>query len=304
VRRTLVDAFVDLLTCESVAIAATRLLHTAPSQMSVAAAVAKYFVPTIVERVLRSLSVLLGARSYVRDEQASAIFQKIVRDAALLPLFDGSTIVNLNSISHQLGHLKEHRARLASKPDLAVRERLRATFALDQPLPPFEPRRLALLNLGADDVVGSLGESIGDLERMQTGATVNLVTALHGQARQIAERLSEQERAFDRLPRSRHVLAQPAEAIDLAEDYCRTWAAAACLRMWLDNRAHLAPFAGSGEWLGLALSRLGADPSGAEPQWRTELFDRLIELALEERAFSLAAMPLPAVARAGAGTNA
>ena len=101
VRAQLCGAFLDILACECVAHAATRALSDPDEPSLFLAAIVKYFVPTVVERVLQSLSVVLGARFFLR-EGPEAMFQKIVRDAAIVSVFEGSTVVNLGILASQL----------------------------------------------------------------------------------------------------------------------------------------------------------------------------------------------------------
>ena len=54
VQTQLSAAFTDLLICDCVAIAATRMLHVAPQQMSLWSAVTKYLVPVRIEQQMRS----------------------------------------------------------------------------------------------------------------------------------------------------------------------------------------------------------------------------------------------------------
>ena len=103
VRAQLCGAFLDILLCESVAHAATRALSDRDEPCVFLAALVKYFVPTVVERVLQSLSVVLGARFFLR-QGPEAYFQKIVRDAAIVSVFEGSTVVNLGILASQLMH--------------------------------------------------------------------------------------------------------------------------------------------------------------------------------------------------------
>jgi alkylation response protein AidB-like acyl-CoA dehydrogenase len=123
-RSLLVHAFVDLLMCDCAAIAAARALHVVPAQMSLWSAVIKYFVPTTIEQVIRDLSVVLGARYYVRVAHWEGIFQKLVRDNALVSLFDGSSVVNLHAIALQLRSLARRRTQVHADARTALAARL------------------------------------------------------------------------------------------------------------------------------------------------------------------------------------
>jgi hypothetical protein len=147
-RQTLVDAFLDLLICDTLVIAAARALHVLPEQMTLLSAIVKYYVPVTVEKVLRNLAMVLGARYYLREVHWSGIFQKMLRDNSLMSLFDGSTAVNLQTIAL---HLRQQK-----RGDSVNLETL---FGLHHPLPSFSPEKLELTNRGRNDVLASLGNT-------------------------------------------------------------------------------------------------------------------------------------------------
>src|SRR6202042_640085 len=60
-------------------------LHVVPEQAGVLAAATKYLVPRILGEALYELSIILGARFYVREGE-HAIFQNLTRDAPVLAL--------------------------------------------------------------------------------------------------------------------------------------------------------------------------------------------------------------------------
>ena len=94
----------------------------APEQSSLWASIVKYFVPTTIETMIQNLSVVLGARYYMREEHEFGTFQRVLRDAAVVSLFDGSTVVNLHALMLQFRHLARRRVRgdqgLRIRPDL------------------------------------------------------------------------------------------------------------------------------------------------------------------------------------------
>ncbi len=98
------------------------------------AALVKYFVPTVVERVLHSLGVVLGGRFFLR-EGPEAFFQKVVRDAAIISVFEGSTVVNLGIVASQLIHRRDGKA--ASDAD--KQQRLKNLYSVLGDRPPMIP---------------------------------------------------------------------------------------------------------------------------------------------------------------------
>src|SRR5262249_7880787 len=95
-RGTLGNAFLDLLIGNCLATSTTRALHVVPEQMSVLAAVIKYFVPTAIDRLMRNVSVVLGARNYLREGHWWGIFQKLVRDTPVASVGHYSSVINLS----------------------------------------------------------------------------------------------------------------------------------------------------------------------------------------------------------------
>lgn len=104
-RRTLADAAADVLVGEALALVASRSVHTLTGELSITAAVTKYLVPTGTEGVIAELTRLLGARAFLKDVYAGGMFQKIDRDHRIVGLFDGNTLVNLNSLISQFRSL-------------------------------------------------------------------------------------------------------------------------------------------------------------------------------------------------------
>jgi alkylation response protein AidB-like acyl-CoA dehydrogenase len=107
-QKLLVESWAELLVCDSLTGLALRALHAVPQQASVHSAVVKYLVPTLAEHAMQKLSVVYGARYYLRNGDDPGIFQKMYRDNLVVSLFDGSTQVNLFSLSHQLRSLITH----------------------------------------------------------------------------------------------------------------------------------------------------------------------------------------------------
>ena len=301
-RRTLVEAFVDLLICECVALSTVRALHVAPDRMRLWSAVAKYFVPTTVEALLHDVAVVLGARHYLREGHQWGIFQKLVRDNAIVSLFDGSTVVNLQVITQQLRHLTAPRL-TDEVSDGAVETRLEAIFALDRPPAAFDPGRLELHNRGRDTILEGLNISVAHLQQEGEAAGVDapviqtilkLAGALQEALRAQAHLREEGERRL-----GRHFSTAP-ELFDLARRHCTLHAAACCLHLWRYNRHHLAPDFAHGAWLVLALDRLlrrlavacpGA-PWALPPLYAEQVAQTLLRLDQHNLLFSLVPVPL------------
>ena len=107
VRDELAAAFLDLSVAEVVTRCCVRILHLLPSLAPVSSAVAKFIVPQVVESRVRALSTVLGARSFLREDHWSGIFEKLHRDVRLFGLFDGSGPVVLSALAAQASVLTE-----------------------------------------------------------------------------------------------------------------------------------------------------------------------------------------------------
>jgi len=262
-RRTLTNAFLDVLICDCVNIGAARGFHVATDQFSVWSAVDKYFVPVTLEQVMKDTSVVLGSRFYMRDEHDSGVFQKALRDSAIISMFDGSSVVNLHALILQRRQLAKARVRIRKKPEklAAVQARLAQSFSLDQPVPTFDPNRLELISRGADDVMQGLEGTIAKLTSLKSADDASPGAAVLSRVLELAGVILEELDAQDELITQsafEHGHDQSFESFELAKQYCRLHAAIACILMWIHNRnnAELGEFFAKGEWLVLSLHRL------------------------------------------------
>jgi alkylation response protein AidB-like acyl-CoA dehydrogenase len=254
-RRLLVEAWADLMLCESLLTAAARSLHFAPSEASIHSAVIKYLVPRVLEQTLHQLSVVLGARYYLRHGHHSGIFQKMLRDSLLVSLFDGSSIVNLYSLTTQFKALSRSWKEWNHSDDPLQLPICDQTA----PLPEFSWTDLSLTSGGKNCFVASLPSS---LEAAQSLAGSDALSG--GIASGLRHQLTALRTSADALMTevgfinfsSPHGLSS--EAFDKAGHYCAVQGAAMALQMWLANRNQIhGPFA-DGQWLVLALGRLNA----------------------------------------------
>lgn len=292
IQAQLVDAFIDLLICECVSVSAARSIHVIPEQMSVLSAIAKYFVPTIIENSLRNLAVLLGARHYLRQEHDSGIYQKILRDHSIVGIFDGNTALNLDVIALQLRHLAAETTG-EKQGQLGQTERLEAIFKITETLPNFDVTRLALLNRGQNDLVQGLEpmrKAFGDFTKYE-GTKSEALTAIF---RSINRLIARMQKCATRAAELSGREAEPCvsvEMMELARQYCFVHAAAACLQMWWYNRASLGGFLGRGEWLVLALDRLERELNpgiyASSSEFVARVSESLVDLYHNDQLFSI-----------------
>jgi len=247
VKSRLIGAYLDLLTCECVAICATRSLHTMPEQASLHSSIVKYLVPSLADSAIRSLSVVIGARFFLRENQYGGLFQKIIRDHSLVGLFDGSSEVNLDAISNQL--LLVTRKTKASDKEVAASV-LGNTFRLAQPVNTFDPARIVLANRGLDSVTNSLDSAtISRLKSEYGDETARLAASVNDRLDVIA---GDVVSVRSLLP-MRGARSEP--MFRLSKQYSLLYAAAACLNIAAYSRNNLSAHDDSG-WLTLCIERL------------------------------------------------
>jgi alkylation response protein AidB-like acyl-CoA dehydrogenase len=256
-RRTLVDAFLDILICDCETIPAARGFHIIPEQFSVWASVVKYFVTVRLEEMVNSVYVVLGSRFYMREEHEFGIFQKLLRDNSIISMFDGSSIVNLHALILQLRPLTKYRAKRNSRTMSALKTRLEAIFSLEKSVPPFEPNNLELFGRGMDDSLQGLEIALDILEGLKNSDEVDpeILENLLMLGNLVLEELNAHDEQISQ-SKFEYGHDQSPELFEIARKYCTLHAASACLHTWLYNRSILGEFFARGEWLVLSLHRL------------------------------------------------
>ncbi|WP_008314019.1 acyl-CoA dehydrogenase [Leptolyngbya sp. PCC 6406] len=292
-RRTLINGFLDILTCDCVNIAAARGFHVVPRQFSVWSAVDKYFVPVTLEKMQQEISVVLGARFYMRDEHDNGVFQKMLRDSSIISVFDGSSVVNLHALILQRRQLAKARDRRKPKDLEALQARLHNSFDLSTDLPPFAPQQLELMSRGADDVLQGLETALATLQDqglIQAQVEEQVLSLLQQQGELLLKVLDEQDTAIANSA-FEHGHDQSFESFEMAKQYCRLHAATACLHMWLYNHQQLGDFFAQGQWLVLCVDRLLAHLSPERPAVPTSYYEtvavELLRLHQEDKMFSI-----------------
>jgi hypothetical protein len=274
-RRQLAEAYADQLLCEALSTVAARSIHLLTSELSVTSAVAKFLVPTLADGAIGRLGALLGARSYLADQDGYGSFQKLARDHRIVGIFDGNTLVNLYSLVAQFRALA--RGYLGS-PD--HRPHLARLFDLSAELPPLRPERLALLSRYGSSVLGTLPGSVVELRALLPDRP-----ELSGAADRAAELMAHADELHRAIAsRTETVAEAAAESFQQARAYALCFAGAACAGLWLHSGASPEALLADAErelwqdglWLEAVLTRildlLGVRPSGRADD---ELFDRL-----------------------------
>ncbi|MGW0560031.1 acyl-CoA dehydrogenase family protein [Streptomyces sp. NPDC003016] len=306
-RHVLATAATDVLLHEALALFASRAVHTQTAELSVTAAVTKYLLPTGTEAVLADLTRLLGARAFLTGVYADGRFQKVERDHRIVGLFDGNTLVNLNSLINQFRSLVRGFARGAGDAAGAA-----AACDLTAPLPPLDPSKLSLVARRGSGVLAGLAASVDEVRRraLDTPALAPLAGA--------AERMLAVTTAVHaEMEAHQNVLTDvPPEAFETARRYTLCYAGAVCLGLW----AHSADAAADGLagrlwrdglWLRAVLDRLLArlgEPGAAGSETPEAMLAELRAARHSGRLFSLLPQgepeaPRPETAGATAGES-
>lgn len=255
VARRLVDAYTELLIGETSALGACRAVQLCPDQLPLMSACVKLLVPQMATDSIESLSVALGARSYVAGEHWYGIFEKMRRDCAVTALFDGSSPVNLNAIADQLPALALARAAGSVDgvpPDL---------FARASPGLPWVDEVNFDLATGSDaihrGVVAACEMIRSEGERTAHGRQLlGLLEWCQAETTQLDVDVMQRAGNAD--------WRRSGAAYDLAIRYSHLHAAGACCWKWLGWREESPDaFITSGAWLVLCLRRL-AERMGME----------------------------------------
>ncbi|MFC9431938.1 acyl-CoA dehydrogenase family protein [Streptomyces sp. NPDC056987] len=283
----LAGAAADVLLHEAVALVAARAVQTQTAELAVTSAVVKYLLPTGTDQVLADLTGLLGARAFLKDVHADGRFQKVERDHRIVGLFDGNTLVNLNSLVNQFRPLVRGFRRATG--DTAGGD---AACDLAAPLPPLDPAKLSLVARHGSGLMAGLAASVDEIAR-RSGADPALAPVA-GAARRL---LAVTTAVHAEMAEYQGVLTEvPAAAFEVARRYALCWAGAACAGLWTRSADHVRddPDTGAlwrdGLWLHAALDRLLVrlgEPATAGPETNEELLGALRAARSSGRLFSL-----------------
>lgn len=257
-RRQLAECFADLLLADAVSSGAVRSLQANPGQASLFSSVTKYFVPTLLERCFAQLSVVLGARLYLRSHPHYGIYQKMLRDALVAIFADGNTVVNLKNIALQLdGMLRTSEGLLdragqvgggASATVEEMAARVGMAYDLDAKMPEWKPEKQLLSNRGIDETILTLPNSVAELRAMADAhadpdqrawlrRSADLALALVGEL----DRIRVENAALKSSLGKKYGSA--GELFRLAEQYCAIHVAAASVHLVVHSRRGLSdPF--------------------------------------------------------------
>ncbi|SDL31599.1 acyl-CoA dehydrogenase family protein [Streptomyces indicus] len=277
-RRVLGTAAADVLLHEALGTAAARLVHTQTDEMSVTAAVTKYLLPSGTEDVLSRLTRVLGARAFLKGVHAHGTFQKIERDHRIVGMFDGNTLVNLNSLVNQFRSLVRGYRRGTADASAAT-----AAYDLSTPLPRLDPLRLSLVARRGSGVLAGLGPCVTHLEEQARAQPALAPAAAAARAvADVTDRVHQEMEQWQGL-----VGDVPPAAFETARRYALCHAASVCLGLWMHSAPQFAdtttaPLWRDGLWLHAALDRI-LDRLGAGGGTADAAYDALLEHMITAR---------------------
>ncbi|GAA3348522.1 acyl-CoA dehydrogenase [Amorphoplanes nipponensis] len=218
VRRVLADAAAALDLAEAAATVAVRAINGLPRELSVLSAVAKAFVPAQVDDLIARLTDVLGPYGLLGPGFRHGAFGRLERDARIVGIFDGSSLVNRNALIDQFRRLA--RAwRKGARDDAGLAE------VTDPDAPPsaFRPAALSLV-AGGNSVLAALPDAARRVRATGPAELAGLVDRLVAATGEVHAEMA----AFDLRPH-----AVPPAAFELAERYELCFAAAAGVQLWL-----------------------------------------------------------------------
>jgi alkylation response protein AidB-like acyl-CoA dehydrogenase len=216
VRRSLGEHCARALLAESVGLLAGRLAHALPDELPVVSAVAKAFVPAVVDELVTGCAELLGARAFLTDVYAHGAFAKLERDHRIVSIFDGNAAVNRNALINHFAVLAR-----GWRTGTAESALVRRAAALDTDLD--DIRGLVLASRTGCSVVQALPAAVAELP----GSLRPLGTALVNETDTLHKEMADQRPS---------VRGGTAEAFDLAARYEWCFAAASAIQIWLANQ--------------------------------------------------------------------
>jgi hypothetical protein len=231
-----------------------------PQEFSVLSAIAKFFSPFKLDNAQKDLSTVLGARFFLREQHKAGLFQKNLRDSQVVSLFDGSSEVNLYSLSTQLPALAKKQLKIYSDISLSNHvfdtDLINNLFSLNLALPTFVPAKLDIANHGNDTVMEYFPLVISRIKSL----------AVDSRLSEILEKLNAllMQKHKDNLalicaPGAQRVLQKSAKIFVLAKQYCIVYAGVCASLFWLTQSQRDNLFVARGHWLAICLQRLLLD---------------------------------------------
>jgi alkylation response protein AidB-like acyl-CoA dehydrogenase len=266
-KRELIKCYVLNLGMEACSMMGSRALHVLPEQMSLYSSIIKYIIPSESVKIINDLSVILGARYYLREAHDHGIFQKMMRDNELVGLFDGSTVVNLHAICIQLKMIANVKKKFQHE---AYNENV--LFNVDMELPAVNVDKLRLSTRGRDNI-----SSLVYLSKIDLFADIDennaLVAILRKQINSLKKKYKDTLVAVRLLPiPGKHLSVEYAE---LSKSYSQLFLAATSILFWINNISKIEKSFVRGEWLVLLLHQVIQSLNANEVAINSEVYEKV-----------------------------
>ncbi|MEM9920149.1 MAG: acyl-CoA dehydrogenase, partial [Bacteroidota bacterium] len=270
VKRELCKRVAEVLVCEQFTLVGTRAMHLLPNEGSLLSAISKGLIPDMVEEAMKALGKLLGARYLLEEGIYSGIFQKMLRDHFIIPVFDGNTAVNLQVLITQMRQV------LSSRRE-ASEENYHQLFRLYESLPPLQLEALKLMAKGKDLIWEALLQFHELVEQRKVADVESMMIF------QMAERFGAYARKLqktiqaDRKTNIYTTTEIPAVYYDRAYEFGLLHLASVSIHLWVQNRRHLkSPFAAN-HWFLIGLHQIYNKLDVRKIPLETSLIDKATE---------------------------
>lgn len=250
IHRRLTESAVDLLIADTVSFFSSRAINCLPQQMSIISAATKAYVPARIETMVDNLVDVMGARAYLESGDGVCHFSKLQRDCRLVSLFDGNTLINLQSLIVQLPLLA--RQRQNSTLSQQQQQSLADLFTIEQPVEAMQPEQLRLSSKGQDFIVHSLQDMANKINAI-ADLSDDVKQRLQQLIQQISQQLQEVDQFFLQYTPCKNI---PPHAFAIAERYTQVYAAACCLLAFIYSRHAMTPRWQDGQALCVCLQRI------------------------------------------------
>jgi len=252
-RHYLTGAFTDLLITDAMGSSMARALHIVPKEFSVLSAVTKCFSPFKLDKAQKDLATVLGARFFFREKHKEGIFQKSLRDSQVVGLFDGSSEVNLYSLTTQLPMLARRQRKVYNQNIKTDPIKIHNIFNAMSELPRFDGNNLDLSSHGKDVIMESWPATLSKLQQLieehENAKTVlDLAKEIFVKHQKNITRILENG--------DKKLQLQSPRMFSLAREYCIVHSAVCTINYWLFNICQSDEFITRGDWLIVGLQRL------------------------------------------------
>jgi len=248
VRKHLINTTADLLICESFTLIGNRLLSLYPSESSILSAISKSTIPEVTNEAMNTLSSLLGARFFMRNEFNNGIFQKMRRDHAIIPVFDGNTFVNQELLISNLKYF----AKIDSNREFDTTQ----LFSLDHHLPTLDFKKVRITSKKLGILKCTMWDALEQLKQLSQKTTIdqlleNLVQKFITHWKELDQKILNRDDSIS------HPYTIPVDLFEYARQFAILQIASAYINFWLHNSDKSGSLLFKDYWIFIGLHRLG-----------------------------------------------